>query len=158
MLNMHIKLKSLREECGGCPTHFSGETTDGKHFDAYLRHGFMKVEVAGVPIVETNPSHLDGVCSFSDFKEYAARKGFFLDDSDATRSSSVEDLEKTLEELYKDKVWVEFTQDFYSKTQDKTYKKGQKYTASIELAETLVEFGLAFIDDHSYEKKRRTGE
>jgi len=152
---MLIKLISLREQCGACPTHYTGETEEGHFFDAYLRNGYMKIEVENIPIVSFNPPELDGVCRFEDFKHYARINGYYIDDSEAEWSSELEDTEKMIEELYKDTVWVKFIRDFESKSAGKTYKKDERYTASIDLAETLVSTGLAIIDDESYLRKKQ---
>jgi hypothetical protein len=77
-IDMLIELKSLREECGGCPTMYSGQTTNGKTFNARLRNGSMSIEIGEHKIVNQNVSPLDGVCDFSDFKRVARANGFSL--------------------------------------------------------------------------------
>lgn len=149
-----IKLKTFREVCGGCPTHYTGETVNGEHFDAYLRHGYMAVTVDGEEIVRTNPRGLDGVCSFDDFKKEARKRGYVIDQSEATYSSYIDDMEEMMENLYKDKVWVKFIEDFYPKSVDKHYKKGERYTTLISTADALVESGYAVIDDETYTRKK----
>lgn len=149
-----ITLVTLREECAGCPTRYTGETRDGKQFEAYLRHGYMKITLDDEKIVSVNASQFDGVCGFSDFKRVARTKGYFINDDNAVYSSYYDDLEETVKALFKDKVWVEFVQDFYAKTQDKQYKKGERYTAKIDVADTLVKANLAVIDDDSYAQKK----
>ena len=78
----------------------------------------------------------------------------FIDDSGAEWSSSIEDTEKLIQELFKDTVWVKFIRDLHSKSEGKTYEKGQRYTARIDVAETLRDANYAMIDDGSYERKR----
>jgi hypothetical protein len=152
---MLIRLTSIREECGGCPTYYSGETATGDQFEAYLRHGFMKVELNSQILFTCNPSGLDGICSFDDFKSYARKNGIFIDNSEATYSSRVQEDCKAMENLFKDKIWVEFTRDFVSKAAGITYEKGKRYTASLKLADLLVEKGMAIIVDQNIESKRK---
>jgi hypothetical protein len=150
---MYFKLKSLRQECGGCPTSYSGETKEGYYFEAYLRNGYMKVEINGRKIVSENPRGLDGVCSFDDFKMYARMNGHIIDDSEAEWSSQIEDTEKAILEAFKDIVWVKFTRDFQA-SDGKLFETGKRYTAKINVADILVEAKLAVIDDSSYERKK----
>ena len=149
-----IQLKTLHEVCGGCPTHYRGETVHGEHFDAYLRHGYMSVTLDGEKIVSANPMDLDGVCSFSDFKKEARKRGYYLQDEDAEQTSYIDEMEDMMQELMKDRVYVEFIRDFDSKSQKMVYEKGKRYDFKISTAELLVEKGYAVIDDQTYEEKK----
>jgi len=149
-----IKLKSLREECGGCPTSFSGETVDGQFFEANLRNGYMEIILDDEHIVSCNPPELDGVCHFSDFELYAQINGFYIDDSEAEWSSQIQDTEKAIQEAFKDIVWVEFIHTFDSKHLKKPFEKGKRYLMSIKNADLFVDAKLAKVDDSSYERKK----
>ncbi|MCK2000488.1 hypothetical protein MZM54_03655 [[Brevibacterium] frigoritolerans] len=151
---MIIKLKSLREESGGCPTNFTGETTTGQHFEAYLRNGHMKISIGDSKIVSCNPPGLDGVCSFDDFKHYGALNGYIFDSSEAEFSSHYQDMDNLIAELYKDKTWVKFVVDFESKKANLKFEKDKTYALPLDLAEILQVNGLATIDDDNYEKKK----
>jgi hypothetical protein len=142
---MRIKLKSLREECFACPTYYTGETYDGIFLEAYLRNGFMEIKLNDIPIVECSPDHLDGICSFSDFKKYASINGYYINDSEATWSSQIEDTEKVIEELVKDKVWVKFIRNLDSESAGEKYLKGERYRATKDVANALVKYGYAEI-------------
>lgn len=146
---MNIKLKTLRLECSSCPTLFEGETVEGECFQARLRYGYMKITLDNINVVECKPDGFEDVCEFEDFKTQAALRGFFIDDDEAEYSSSYSEMDKMIYE----KVWVEFLVDF--KASDKTYKKGELYTASFEIASLLVKEGLAIINDEYYEKKKQ---
>lgn len=93
---MLIKLISIREQCGGCPTHYTGETVRGEIFDAYLRHGYMSIKIGDCEIVDENVSDkgLDGVCGLDDFKQYAMMAEYIIDDSEAEQSSYYDDIER----------------------------------------------------------------
>jgi hypothetical protein len=153
---MKLKLVSIRLECGGCPTNYTGKTVDGKQVEMYLRHGNLWIDVDGRRIVHENAGELDGVCSLDDFKNYAFRNGYILDTEDATRTSKLQEFEETIQKLYADKVSVTFTEDFYSPSTNLDFKKGRKYTTSLEGAETLVKIGLGVIEsEHDQEKYRK---
>lgn len=92
-----IKLKTLRFECGGCPTSYSGITDEGISFYCRLRHGHMRFELNNHEIFDVYPDDMDGVCGWDDFKEYAEKNGWEIDDSDAECSSFIDDIEKALE-------------------------------------------------------------
>lgn len=144
---MYLKLESIREECGGCPTHYSGKTVHGNTIEMYLRHGGLWIKVDGQRIVNENASPLDGICSIDDFKVYARKNGHFIDTDDAKWSSHVQEEAEKIEKLFANKVWVTFVQDFYSKSTDKTYKKGKKYIASLDTAQALIDSGLVIIEE-----------
>lgn len=149
-----IILQSVREECGGCPTHYSGETVNGRRFEAYLRHGFMRVELEDITLFTCNPSNLDGVCNFDDFVRHAKRYGIDIDSSNAEWSSKTQEDGELIWNLFKDQIWVEFIDDLELKSSNVKYKKGQKYTASLQLADTLVKKGYAIIVDENIKAKR----
>jgi len=95
-----INLKSLREQCGGCPTHYTGETIDGYSFETHFRHGCMSIELGGQIIASEggiNFSGADGVCNFNDFKIFAFRNGIIINDSGAEHSSYYDDFEEMME-------------------------------------------------------------
>lgn len=140
---MYIKLISVKEECGSCPTTYSGETVDGKYLEASLRNGYMKIELNDRTIVSVTPRGLDGTCSFSDFKEYAKRYGYVIDDSDAKFSSRINEIEDAIEEAFRGKVWVEFTETMVTKTE--RFEKGKRYIATQKVADKLVALDCAKI-------------
>lgn len=142
---MIFKMKTIREECGGCPSHYTGETIHGQILDMYLRGGLMKITLDDHILAHSATTEFDGVCSLEDFKKAARRNGYFINTDDAQSSSAINDLEKTIQELFADSVWVTFVRDFYSKSIDKTFVKGQAYTVSLKSAPVLLKTGLAVI-------------
>lgn len=141
---MLIELKSLREECGGCPTSYSGQTIDGKLFGARLRHGHMTIEIDEDCIVSRDvSSRFDGVCSFSDFQRVARASGYSIDDSNASWSSQLNDTEEAIMKMIKDRVKIEFVADLELKKARQNYKKGQNYSVDKKLADLFVEKGYA---------------
>lgn len=92
-----IKLKSLRFECGGCPTSYSGITNKNENFYCRLRHGHMRFELNDIEIFDAYPKNMDGVCDWNDFKRYAKLNNYKIDDSEAEESSYINDLEKIVE-------------------------------------------------------------
>lgn len=142
---MRIKLKTLREECGGCPTAYSGQTFDGKEFYVRLRHGAMKLELDDKVLVSFNAKGLDGVCGFYDFKDQFKRQGYIIDDSEAEYSSQVQETAAKIDKMFRDKVWVKFTKAL--STKEKTYNEGEKFCTNKTLAQSLVDLGYAEICD-----------
>lgn len=150
---MYMKLKTLRLECGGCPTNYTGETVDGKTVEMYLRHGSLWIEVDGERIVHEHAGALDGVCGLEDFRHYAKRNGYLLDTEDATFTSSIQELEETIQSLYGDKIWVRIVKDFYSPSADVQLKKDELRTVELKAAQTLLNTGLAVVNsEHDQEK------
>lgn len=142
---MYLKLKSIRMECGGCPTNYTGETIDGRTVDMYLRHGGLSITVDGRSIVRENPMGLDGVCNVDDFIHYAAKNGHILNIEEAVWSSRMQEIE----ELFADQVWVTFVQDFKSVSAKKTFKKGEKFSVSLNQVEDFLETGIVVVESAS---------
>ena len=95
-----IELKTLRLDCGGCPTAYSGETVQGDQFSCRLRHGYMRINLNSAVIADGSPINgADGVCSFEDFKKLARRKGIIIDESEAIHSSYIDDMEELVRKL-----------------------------------------------------------
>lgn len=149
---MFIKLKTIKEECGGCPTLFKDFTESGELFVARLRHGFMNITLNDI---ECYPNGLNGVCRYEDFKTQTALRGYFIDDSKAEYSSRITEIEEAIIETFKDVVKVEFLVDCEATDYGDSYKKGKTYKAKIEITELLVEKGLAVINDDTYERKKQ---
>lgn len=150
---MILTLKTLREECGGCPTSYSGETTDGRQIDMYLRNGHMSIKLDDQSIISTRTPGLDGVCSLEDFKRYAARHGYDIMTEDAETSSSIHDLEDTIQELYKDTVRMTFIQEFHSDSINRTFKKGESVPVNLKGAAIMLGTGLVVIE-HEHDQAK----
>lgn len=141
-----IQLTALREECGGCPTHYTGQSVDGDDLDLYLRHGSMKVTLNDEVIVRSNPRGLDGVCTLEDFQREMLKKGYRLVYHEANVTSYIKEIEQTIRTLYKDKVWITFLRDLPSESAGETYHKGERYMMTIHTAEQLENLGFVTIE------------
>ena len=88
-----IKLVELREDCGGCPTSYSGKTESGQYFETRLRWGIMTIKIDNYYIVNEDVSdEFDGICTFMDFQRHAKYKGYLINKNEAKYSSFLDDI------------------------------------------------------------------
>lgn len=143
---MFLKMKTIRLECGGCPTTYSGQTVDGYDVDMRLRHGGLTIKVNGHAIVSESISHLDGICSLDDFKFYAGVKGHVIDTDTAAYSSQIQEDNDRIEEMFADQVWLTFVKEFESPSLARTFKKGETIRVNLDSVEILLKSGFVTLD------------
>jgi len=56
--------------CGGCPSQWDAETSNGKSVFIRVRHGYFTIDVDGEFVFGGNPYGVDGVMSTDDMIDY----------------------------------------------------------------------------------------
>jgi hypothetical protein len=77
---MIMKVKNLKETCGGCPTVYEWENAKGIPYYFRLRHGWARIckDNSTSPKISGDMDGFDGVCNFNDVKKWAKSLGLKL--------------------------------------------------------------------------------
>lgn len=69
-----IKISSINQTCGACPSQWDAETTDGQSVYIRVRHGYLNLDVDDETIFDGNPDGVDGVMSTHEMIVYVTQE------------------------------------------------------------------------------------
>ena len=75
-----MKVLNFEQTCYGCPTVFEWDNKKGDHFYFRLRHGYAYIqnETSNTVVIKGNFPNADGICSWSEVKDWALSKNLKL--------------------------------------------------------------------------------